>query len=220
MAKRKKITKRSSTTDSNLATISVILGATSFMFLLFTGIPAIITGIIALNKRAGSKAQAWLGIVFGTIGTLLIIPIILLIFTLLREPLSEQYAISQEEKDTLNQLVDALNDYKKQNSKYPFCTSDQAELSCQDWQDFQNTTNGLTYFFYPIEFEDNSSVVEDRPEGGLVYAQKTTCFINTPASPETFDDENDFKTINPDDYVALVYFHENGRSCFPANTEY
>lgn len=54
---------------------SIILGSLSFMFGFFTGIPAIITGVIGLKKikKSGEAGRelAIIGIIFGTIGTIL-----------------------------------------------------------------------------------------------------------------------------------------------------
>lgn len=72
-------------TDSNLALISIILGAASFTSSIFTGIPAIVIGIIALRRNAGNRLQAKLGILFGILGSL-IIPIILLDLIILKGP--------------------------------------------------------------------------------------------------------------------------------------
>ena len=74
--------------DSNLPLVSVILGGASIFSLLtvFTGIPAIILGVMALRKNVGNRTMAKLGIGFGIFGTLLIIPIVLLAAHLLRQP--------------------------------------------------------------------------------------------------------------------------------------
>lgn len=193
--------------DKNLAVISIILGATSFFYTVFTGIPAIIIGILALRRKAGDPLQAKLGIAFGIIGSLLIIPIIWLAVHFLQKPFSQQFSVSNKDHKQITDISDALRDYKKKYKSYPACTS----LPCEDWEKLYEDNPGLAR--YPVEFESNSIQVEDRPSGTLVFALETTCFINTPADPKIREEEDDFRRINPADYAALVYFHEKGRSC-------
>ncbi|HET8884030.1 MAG TPA: DUF4190 domain-containing protein [Candidatus Saccharimonadales bacterium] len=56
--------------SSGLAVTSLVLGVVSFTgFGLITGIPAIILGIIALNKKQGERSMSIAGIVMGAIST-------------------------------------------------------------------------------------------------------------------------------------------------------
>lgn len=193
--------------DTNLAVISIILGATSFFYTVFTGIPAIILGIMALRRKAGDPLQAKLGIAFGIVGSLLLIPIIWLLVHFLQKPFSQQFSVSTADHKKISDISEAVGEYKKKYKSYPTCTS----LPCDDWEKLYEDNPGLAR--YPMDFEPNSYQVEDRANGTLVFALETTCFINTPADPKIRDEEDDFKKINPADYAALVYFHEKGRAC-------
>lgn len=65
---------------NNLALVSMILGIISMLGLgLVTGIPAIITGIVALKQKAGERSMGIAGIVMGSIATALSLLFILLI---------------------------------------------------------------------------------------------------------------------------------------------
>lgn len=205
--------KKTGPTDKNLALIAVILGAASFTNTIFTGIPAIIIGIIALRRNAGDRTQAKLGIIFGTIGSLLVIPIIIIAVHFLREPIREQFGISTAEMKNMDTLIDDLQEYKKRSGDFPRCQTTSSESGCADWNDFKRT-NDLAQK-YPVEFEQYFSEVEDRPTGTLVYVENAACFVNTPTHPSYVDDKEG--RANLKNYVALVYFHEKGRSCFSAN---
>ncbi|MET0980120.1 MAG: DUF4190 domain-containing protein [Candidatus Saccharimonadales bacterium] len=60
-------------TDGNgLAIASLILGVVSFSgFFIFTGIPAIITGVMSLRRGQKERAMSIAGIILGSIATLL-----------------------------------------------------------------------------------------------------------------------------------------------------
>ena len=211
-------TKKSQTrpTDNNLALISIIMGASSFMFTFFTGIPAIVLGIMALKQKSSDRLQAKLGIVFGIVGSLIIIPIVAIGIMLLKAPLNEQFSVTQAEKAEMESITDALNVYKSKYDSYPACSEDVLETDCASWQRFITDNAGLVK--RSVAFEESSAAIEDRPAGTIVYATRTTCFINTPTEPEYLND-NEYVKVNSDNYSAIVYFHEQGRACFPTNTD-
>jgi hypothetical protein len=212
MKKTKNSRLQNNPADKHLALISVILGAASFFNTIFTGIPAIIVGIIALRKKAGDPVQAKLGILFGIIGSLLIIPIVWLAIHFLRAPITEQTSIPSTDSQRILAIEDALRSYKEKHGKYPECYEGNTDQNCNDWSKFRAEHPDL--HSYPMEFETSSYTVEDRPIGTLVLAYKTDCFVNTPADPEVLDDDEDLKRLDPDDHAALVFFHNGGRSCY------
>ena len=198
--------------DNNLALISLIMGAISIFYSIFTGIPAIILGIIALRRKLGNPNQAKIGIALGVFGSLLIIPIIIFAFMFLRQPISEQSSIDEAEVNNIQSIKNGLNKYKKLNGSYPECK--ESNLYCEEWSEFYN--NLYLEKTYVVEFEGNSNNIQDRDPGTLVYAYNTSCFINTPIDPSAFKEEYEPKP-KPGDNVALVYFHESGRSCYEVN---
>jgi amino acid transporter len=57
---------------NGLAIASLVLGILSLTgFFIFTGVPAIITGIISLRKKQKERGMSIAGIIMGSIGTLL-----------------------------------------------------------------------------------------------------------------------------------------------------
>jgi hypothetical protein len=69
--------------SNGLAIASLILGIVSFLgFGLLTGIPAIITGVIALKKQQQERGISIAGIILGSISTLLSILFILFLVLL------------------------------------------------------------------------------------------------------------------------------------------
>jgi len=212
MAKKIKKPKQAKVTDSNLPLISIILGGASIFgfLLLFAGIPAIILGIRSLHKKAGNQTLAKLGITFGIIGSLLTIPVAVLAFHLLRQPINEQFGILDIDRSQIVEIADSLNEYKKKAGKYPLCADSDTETSCADWQLFSSSYPNLTK--YPMEFESESYSVEDRPTGTLIYVNRSACFLGTPTSPGYLDDNA--KNIDQTKFASLVFFHAKGRSCF------
>ena len=202
--------KPTKTADSNLPLVSVILGGASVFSLLtvFTGIPAIILGVMALRKNVGNQTMAKLGIGFGIVGILLIIPITLLAVHFLRQPFSQQFSVSENDRTQIIQTADALNQYKKETGAYPLCND--AETPCDEWEPFTAKHPGSVA--YPVVFESEPYDVEDRESGTLVYVNRSACFINTPVTPGTVD-ENDGKTEQTE-FASLVYFYKAGRACF------
>jgi hypothetical protein len=203
--------------DKNLALIAVVLGAASFSNTIFTGIPAIILGIIALKKNAGNPVQAKLGILFGVIGSLILVPIIWLGIHFLREPFSEQYSVGKEDTSRMMKITEALNAYKEKEGRYPFCKQNETELTCSDWIQLSRRNPGL--ITYSVAFETASYAIEDRSINTIVYATETTCFINTPAEPGYLDDDSDLVPTKRENYAAIIFFHSGGRSCYPTNTD-
>lgn len=198
--------------DNNLALISLIMGAISIFYSVFTGIPAIVLGIIALRRKLGNPNQAKIGIALGVFGSLLIIPVIIIAFLLLKQPINEQSSIENSDVNNIQTIKNSLDRYKKLNGSYPECK--ESSSYCEEWTEFYNNLNlGKTYI---VEFEGNSYNIQDRNPGTLIYAYNTSCFINTPADPASFKEEYEPKP-KPGDNVALVYFHENGRACYEVN---
>jgi hypothetical protein len=195
--------------DKNLALISVILGATSFIYSIFTGIPAIIIGIVALRHSNGNRAQAKLGIIFGTIGCLLIIPVTLLIVHFLRPVIDQQNSVPAQDKAAILDIVGGLKAYEAQYGTYPVCQASDTQSSCRSWQSFLSSYQKTIP--YDVQFEPDSTQVEDRPAGTLVYAAATNCFLNTPVMPGS----SELPQQEQQKYAALIYYHSGGRACFP-----
>ncbi|HSW78684.1 MAG TPA: DUF4190 domain-containing protein [Candidatus Babeliales bacterium] len=213
---RKKQTK---TPDKNLALIAIILGATSFVMSVFTGIPAIIVGIIALRRNAGDRLQAKLGILFGVLSTLLWCFVIWLLgFHFFNSPLKQQYSVAREDYKSITTTINQLKTYEHNYGHYPVCQDNDQPQSCTDWQQF--TDNNPGSIKYPIVFASNATAVPAEPEGTLVYATKAVCFFNTPTLPSYLRDHNDPTSGPSDDNVALVYYYAKGRACFSTNEKY
>lgn len=72
------------TDSSGLAIASLILGVVSFSgFFIFTGIPAIITGIMSLRRGQKERAMSIAGIILGSIATLLSLLFVLLVIVMI-----------------------------------------------------------------------------------------------------------------------------------------
>jgi hypothetical protein len=108
-------------------------------------------------------------------------------------------------------LVNELENYKKEHGHFPQCEDVKDGQECEEWNAFVETSTVSKK--YPTEFENHSTAIEDRPAGTLIYAERTTCFVNTPTEPAYIEEE---KRLDADDYAAFVYFHQKGRSCFSA----
>lgn len=210
MKNRKNKQKPVKKADKNLAVISIILGATSLFYSIFTGIPAIVLGVMALRRNAGNRTQAKLGIAFGIFSFLIFIPISILLYIFLREPFKEQYSIPETDRLQVIAIQEKLQAYKKSTGAYPKCGPIYDATSCPDWDKFVAANPGLVP--YHVYFEYDASVVEDRPVGTLVYVNQASCFLGTPTHPGYL--EGDEKLKKPIlEYAALVFFHEKGRSC-------
>lgn len=199
------------TPDANLALISIILGATSLMYSVFTGIPAIILGIMALRRNVGDRTQAKAGIIMGSVGCLLLIPIILIAVHFLRKPFNQQTGITAADRTEMVAITEALNEYKKAHGMFPACEYNIDVSGCADWQQFVSEHPGLVT--HPVEYEESPNRVADRPAGTIVYARMTTCFINVPVDPNYLN-SSDSPRKDTTNYAAIVYFHDKGRSCF------
>lgn len=195
--------------DSNFALLSIILGATSFIYTIFTGIPAIILGVMAIRQKIGNQTQAKAGIAFGIIGSLLIIPLIWLAVHFGRVPFKQQFSVSQTDYKNIQLIAKKLREYKKTNGHYPKCSENDLPNNCAEWQKFLAANTDLVR--YDTEFESNPNQIETRSPGILVYANNTTCFINVPTDPHLIEDN---KNVKVDKFSALVYFYEQGRSCY------
>lgn len=206
---------RKKSADRNLAVISVILGATSFIYSVFTGIPAIVLGIMALRRNTANPAQAKLGIAFGIIGSLIWIPIIALLIYFLRSPLKQQFSLSSEDSTRITAIQEAINSYKKKYDRYPMCSTIDTGSTCKDWIQLYRENPGL--HTYTMGFETESYNVEDRSVGTLVLAYRTHCLLHTPTDPRYLDDDDDFIKVKPEEYASLVYFHNGGRACYSVN---
>jgi hypothetical protein len=202
--------------DKNLALISVILGASSFIYSFFTGVPAIILGVIALKRNGGNRTQAKLGIIFGTIGSLLIIPVALLAVHFLRPVISQQTSVPKQDYNNITDISLGLKSYKDRHGSFPFCQESDSQAACTDWQTF--LTEYPQTVPYPVEFESSGEDVQDRPAGTLVYAAEAQCLISTPVSPNTLkSDDEKLSQQELKNYSALVFYHSGGRACYPVS---
>ncbi len=110
---------------SGQATTSLVLGLASLLCTIFTGIPAIILGALALgnifksNGRIGGKSMAIGGIVLGALGTI-VFPVMVGIML----PAVQQVRVAARRTETLNHvreiLIGMLN-YESMHEKFPAC---------------------------------------------------------------------------------------------------
>jgi hypothetical protein len=110
---------------NGLATASLVLGLLSFpcSFGLFTSIPAIITGILALRKvsrgqgQVGGKGSAIAGLVLGCLG-LLVIPTMFLAISRVR-----QASTRVQDQNNLKQMALAMHNHHDTYGTFPAATA-------------------------------------------------------------------------------------------------
>ena len=205
--------------DQNLALIAVVLGSTSFFLSIFTGIPAVIVGIIALRRKAGDQLQAKLAILFAVLSTIMwALAIWFIGIHFFKAPLSQQYSVSREDYKRMTATINSLKRYKHDHGNFPACQDTDTSESCSDWQRFMSEDPNLIK--NQILFLSDATSVPSQPEGTIVYVTKAACFFNTPTLPSYLRDKNDYNSGPSDDTVALVYFHAKGRACYSTDQEF
>lgn len=205
--------------DQNLALIAIILGATSFIMSVFTGIPAIIVGVIALRRGAGNRLQAKLGILFGGLSAILTAFIVWLFgFHFFNAPVRQQALVPREDYKQLTAVIHDLNAYRHDHGAFPICQDSDTVKSCADWRRFvgKNTKLGN----YQIIFINDATLVPTQRAGTVVYVTKSVCFFNTPTLPSYLREKDDPSAGPSDDNVSLVYFYAKGRACYSTNQHY
>jgi hypothetical protein len=112
--------------SQGLALPSALLGLSSFFMICFTGIPAIVLGILSLKKigdsrgRLGGKGYAITGSASGTIGILLTFVFVPLIFSI------NQKATSLVSAHNMRTLTVGVLDYGEKNQRWPDSIDDLA----------------------------------------------------------------------------------------------
>ncbi len=114
-------------TTSGKAIASLVLGLCSFMCNLFTGIPAIILGILGLleinksNGKVQGTGLATAGIVTGSVGTLMVCFVVPLLIGLLLPAVqaARQAARRNQSSNNLKQVGLALLNYNDVNGSFP-----------------------------------------------------------------------------------------------------
>lgn len=214
-----KLSKKNKVPDKNLALIAIILGATSFAMSVFTGVPAITVGLIALRKKSGNRLQAKLAILFGILSTALWALVIWLVgFLFFNAPLSQQYSTPREDFKRITATINSLNDFRKDHGNFPSCEEAETNETCSDWRRF--TIEHPNIIKNHILFINNATSVQSQPNGTVVYVRKATCFFNTPTLPAYLRNNNDIGSGPSDNTVALVYFHSKGRACYSTDQRY
>lgn len=204
-------------TDSNLALIAITLGATAFMTVGLTSLPAIIIGTVALRKNAGDRVQAVLGIVFGVLAVLAWVVVVWLVgFHLFNAPIKQQASVPKTEYSQIKTTFKALHAFHQAHGRYPRCAEAETPQSCSDWQQFSSEHPNIIQ--QPVVFEDDATTVKTQPHGTFVYVRKAVCLLNTPTLPAYFRDRNDPLDGPSDDNVALVYFYDKGRACYATDS--
>lgn len=121
--------------SNGLATASLVLGLMSFFFCLLTGLPAIITGIFALQKsdrsqgRIGGRGLATTGIVLGSIGTVAscIAPALLLPAV----QASREAARRMQSSNNLRMLGIGMHSYATAKNVFPAAGSETSKVPGQ-----------------------------------------------------------------------------------------
>jgi hypothetical protein len=109
---------------SGMAITSLVLGCASFMCYIFTGLPAVILGILALRKinRSGGQLKgdglAIGGIVTGAVSTFLMLPIMIALL-LPAVQAAREAARRNASMNHLKQIVLALHNYHDANNTFP-----------------------------------------------------------------------------------------------------
>jgi len=110
---------------SGKAMVSLILGISSFVLLFFTGIPAIVMGIVGLRDVARSRGRmrgtgmAITGLVLGVIGCMITVPALLLGLLLPATQKVREAANRMSSMNNLKQLAIAMQNYHDVNGCFP-----------------------------------------------------------------------------------------------------
>jgi hypothetical protein len=147
---------------SKIGTVSIVLGAISFIPLigLFTGIAAIILGIIDIKKNKSKLGI--IGLVLGIIGILITIGLYLSLFYfgfVQRGGIYDELRIKMVQEQQLPNTINAIEAYNARFGKYPDKISDLKQISSDPWiyldqlQFVKQAFNGQneseqTYFYY------------------------------------------------------------------------
>lgn len=197
--------------DVDYAFISIAFGAASLFTFFLTSLPAVIAGIVALKKKSGNPAQAIWGIVLGIMGPVIAIAIfVTLYFTVFNKFTDQQFSVPDNTRLQMTGTIQHLENYAAKYGKLPKCKESNVPGSCSEWNEFvaeysPDLPNDVIF--------DNDADVEAKPKGSIVYANNTTCFVNTPVYPGYLE-EKQFTTEQTEQYSALIYFHEGGRACY------
>lgn len=127
------------TRGSGKATASLICGLLSFCLSLFAGIPAVITGIMALGDisksqgQVGGKGMAITGIILGIVGTLIWIPMACLLPALMLPAVqgARDAARNVAAQQNLIQLGLALHQYHDRYRSFPAAGDPDADPTAQ-----------------------------------------------------------------------------------------
>ena len=125
---------------SGMAISSLVLGISSFLCWIFTGLPAIILGAIALRdiKRSGDELKgeglAIAGIVTGSISMLIIIPAILIALLLPAIHAAREAARRNMSMNNMKQMVLAMYNHSEQQGTLPAAGSADAPGSQLSWR--------------------------------------------------------------------------------------